>query len=65
MNGAEEFPDFQTWWCSLNEYFQKIYDNIHYLYEQKQKSIIRLTRKEYMEIYKYYRLSYIMLYNIF
>lgn len=53
MNGRiQEFQDFSSWWSNLNEYFQKIYINVKYLYEQNHDSIIRLTRKEYMEIYK-------------
>lgn len=53
LNGAS-FPDFPTWWGSLNEHFQKIFDNINYLYEKKKDSIKCLTRAEYMEIYKYF-----------
>ena len=52
MNG-EEFPDFDTWWASLDDYFQKIYDNINFLYETKKNSTHFLTRKEYMFIIKY------------
>jgi len=51
MNGAT-FPDFNQWWGSLNEYFQKIFDNINYLYEKKKDSLKCLSRAEYMEIYK-------------
>lgn len=53
MNGkTEEIMDFASWWSSLNEYFKKIYENVNCLYQQNQNSVVPLTRKEYMEIYR-------------
>ena len=56
MNGAD-FPDFGSWWGTLDDYFRKIYDNVNYLYEKKQTSIQFLTRKEYTFIYKSFLLK--------